>query len=84
MKWYVIEGSSSVAKVGYAEDAELMIVEFKGGSQYKYENVGLAAIEEFLASASKGKYFNKYFRGKDHYPCTKVETGVGSPQGIKV
>jgi len=63
--------SSSIAAIGYAEDTEMLEVEFATGRVYRYFGVSDGVHEKFLAAPSKGSFFNEHIR--DDYPCERVK-----------
>lgn len=54
--------SSSLRRVGYAEDARQLEVEFDGGTLYRYYDVPPRVYAELLAAPSKGSWFNREFK----------------------
>ncbi len=60
--------SSVVRSVGHSRVIE---IEFESGRVYQYMDVPEDVYEGMLAAESKGKYFNKYIRGK--YPYQEIE-----------
>ncbi len=69
-----IEKSSNLAAADYCAETSTLIVEFKNGTQYKYENVPAAVYEEFEktfdGSQSAGKFFNVQIK---NMPSEKVK-----------
>jgi hypothetical protein len=51
--------SSVIAAIGYDEEREVLEVEFTSGTIYRYLRVSLDVYEDFLASRSKGTFFNE-------------------------
>lgn len=62
--------STAIAAVAYSAEAALDI-EFASGARYRYFAVPEQLFHEFLASDSKGAFFNQ--RIKPRYPCTKID-----------
>ena len=62
--------SSTIAAVGYDEDAKELYVEFLKGSVYKYSDVPYSEFIDFINSDSVGKYYLTNIQGK--YSSTKV------------
>jgi hypothetical protein len=62
--------SSTILSVGYEPGSETLEVEFKGTGTYQYYNVPISIHQEFMASDSKGKFFNVYI--KNAYACSRV------------
>jgi hypothetical protein len=54
--------SSNIEAVAYDGLLKELGVRFSGGSEYHYYEVEPNVYEEFLASASKGKYFHANIR----------------------
>ena len=50
--------SSNLVKSEYDVESKQMIVEFKNGQRYEYEEVPHKVYAEFRQSESQGKYFN--------------------------
>lgn len=62
--------SSSLLSVGYDANLNIMELEFRGGSVYRYFNVPEQVHEELLKADSKGSYFHERIRG--HYRYERV------------
>lgn len=60
--------SSVIRAAGYSRVLE---VEFNSGRIYQYYDVDETVFQGFLASESKGKYFNANIRGK--FPYQEIE-----------
>ena len=54
--------SSSLAKVAYDNQREILQVEFRDGSVYQYLGVPLQTYQNLLRADSKGGYFNHHIR----------------------
>jgi hypothetical protein len=67
--------SSNIESIGYQADMQMLEVEFKGhsgkpNSVYAYDGVPPEIWQQFLASPSKGRFFQESIRGK--YKTTKI------------
>lgn len=67
---YTAVASSNINGVAYAEEAQELFVEFKGGARYRYDGVSPEEYADFMGAPSKGAYFASNI--KDSYPCTRV------------
>lgn len=56
--------SSVINKILYNEKTKELYIEFKNKHIYKYDNVSIEIMKEFISAESKGKYFNKKFKKK--------------------
>ena len=56
--------SSNLKSLGYAEDRQILAVEFASGSIYHYYGVPLGVFEAFGAAPSRGSFFVKEIKGK--------------------
>jgi KTSC domain-containing protein len=63
--------STMIAAIGYDEETETLEVEFVSGSVCRYRCVSLDLYDDFRASPSKGKFFNRCIR--DAYPWERVK-----------
>ena len=63
--------SSSVSKSIYNHQTKNLIIHFKVGTGYSYENVDPLDYQNFSQSESIGKSFHEYIRGK--YEIKKFE-----------
>jgi len=63
--------SSTIVKSIYDTEAKDMIVEFKNGTQYRYEEVPHSTYTKFRMSESQGKFFSSDIAKKFKY--TKLE-----------
>jgi hypothetical protein len=59
--------SSVIRETFYAADKRELRITFVSGRQYAYANVPQSIYEAFLASASKGAFFNIAIRGRYHF-----------------
>jgi hypothetical protein len=62
--------SSSIRSIGYDEPASKLEVEFHARSVYQYAGVPKALYEQFMATPSKGRFFDQ--RIKEKFPTTKI------------
>ena len=63
--------SSSIATIGYDDDAEILEIEFVDGHVYRYRGVPPHVFEGLRQAPSKGAFFNRHIRGE--YPFEEVE-----------
>lgn len=54
-----VEGSTHLASVGYNDQTGILVVEFKDGEIYEYENVPQDVMVEFITAKSQGSYFQR-------------------------
>jgi hypothetical protein len=66
MKPTVVE-STTLATVAYDPDRELLQIEFRDRTTYRYFNVPLDVHKTLLCAPSKGSYFNRLIRGQFAY-----------------
>ena len=59
--------SSNLSKTDYDTISKKLIVEFKNGSSYEYENVPHELYTQFRMSESQGSFFNKSISKKFKY-----------------
>lgn len=71
--------SSNIDEVGFA--AGVLIVKFKNGSKYQYNNVPDEEFKGLIAANSIGSYFNQNIKTK--YDCIKMEDGTQEFEKIK-
>lgn len=62
--------SSAIAEIGYDPDAQLLEVQFKSGSVYRYAPVAEALYLRFRTARSLGRFFDEHIR--DIVPFTQV------------
>jgi hypothetical protein len=60
---YYITNSSSIKKITYDGDY-LLQINFRDGSIYRFLRVPDQVHRDFINSASKGGFFNRFIRGK--------------------
>ena len=63
--------SSNIDGYRYLNDRQMLLIAFKGGSTYCYENVTNAVVSGFMNAPSKGVFFGKQI--KDHFQTTKLD-----------
>lgn len=56
--------SSHIAGINYDDSTKVLTVNFQSGHVYTYSGVPQSVITLFNLAESKGKYFDKYIRGK--------------------
>lgn len=66
--------STMASAVGYDQQRKILQIEFNSGSVYQYTDVEMETWERFLASNSKGKFFNKEIKG--HYASHCLDDGT--------
>jgi len=54
--------SSSLASIGHSAEDNVLVIEFRNGSLYRYLDVPADAYEELLRAESKGAHFNRFVR----------------------
>jgi hypothetical protein len=62
--------SSMIGSSNYNPETGELVVTFKGGTSYKYDNVLTEDYQQFIDGESAGKSFNQYIR---KYTGTKIE-----------
>jgi hypothetical protein len=62
--------SSNIVKTEFDTETKLMIVEFKNGMRYQYENVPHEVYTRFRMTESQGKFFSSDISKK--YKFTKL------------
>lgn len=63
--------SSTIVKTTYDTESKDLVVEFKGGMKYRYDEVPHSVYTKFRMSESQGKYFSTDIAKKFKY--TKLE-----------
>lgn len=48
-----------------------LYIKFVGGNKYRFKSVPNWLIKDFVVAESKGKYFNKFIKGK--FECLKLK-----------
>jgi hypothetical protein len=62
--------STMANTIGYDPDQHLLQIEFKNGTQYRYEGVDRETWAELQASDSLGQFFNEEIKG--YYPSQRL------------
>ena len=63
--------SSNVAGYQYLSGKSVLLVAFKSGGTYSYDNVPPSVWNSFLSASSKGKFFNSDIEGR--YNMAKLD-----------
>ena len=66
MKPTILE-STTLATVAYDADRQLLQIEFRDRTAYRYFNLPTDVYETLLRAPSKGSYFNRVIRGQFAY-----------------
>ena len=69
--------SSTLAKLAYDNQREVLQTEFRDGSIYQYLGVPLHTYQELLQADSKGAYYNRYIRRLFPYVMLRAASPVG-------
>jgi len=64
VRTFSTDKSSNVKAVGYDDEKKTLLVEFKLGGKYVYEDVPVELYEAFEKADSAGKFFFANVRGK--------------------
>jgi len=59
--------SSTLAVVAYEASSQVLWLEFRSGTLYRYFDVPPAIHQNLIQAASKGAYFNRIIRGRFLY-----------------
>lgn len=59
--------SATLASATYNHRQYQLQVDFRDGSRYTYSAVAPAVFRDLVISLSKGKFFNRYIRGRFPY-----------------
>ena len=59
--------SANISRTEYDTETKEMIVEFKNGQRYKYDEVALRTYTKFRMAESQGSFFNKEISKKYKY-----------------
>jgi hypothetical protein len=70
MLTYIVENSSILSKLLYNELIHQLIVEYKSGKRYMYDQVSLEEYNNFCKTKNRGKYMNDHFKTK---PYKKIQ-----------
>ena len=60
----VITNSSAFNKASYNQDTKKLIVEYKTGGNYTYDNVTQSEIDSILSAQSRGSKLKEVIKGK--------------------
>ena len=63
--------SSILEAIAYDPTRKRLLLRFRTGAVYEYENVPPVIYEEMLSAPSKGRYFSEYVR--PDYPYRRVQ-----------
>jgi hypothetical protein len=63
--------SSNLQAVGYDEVNQILYVEFKSNTLYRYQGVPIAVYNDLLNASSKGSYFYQNIR-RANYPYEQL------------
>jgi len=61
---FVDVDSSNVKRVGYSDDNELLVVEYKNNTTYQYYNVPRGIYDSLITATSKGSFISQHIKGK--------------------
>lgn len=67
-----IEGSSTIAEVGYEPDSRELTIRFHSGGVYKFADVPEDEHQSLMSAPSVGRHFHQFIRGNTKYPATKL------------
>lgn len=56
--------SSNIDSAAYDDESSTLVIAFKGGDTYQYENVPRAEYDALLAAQSPGSFFFQRIKGK--------------------
>lgn len=59
--------SSNISSIGYIYEEKKLIVKFKTGGIYEYQNVDSNIYESLISAPSVGSYFHKNIKNKYNY-----------------
>jgi hypothetical protein len=59
--------STMLASAAYSPEQTLLDLEFRNGTLYRFFDVPAACFQRFMASDSKGAYFNRNIRNRFRY-----------------
>ena len=74
--------STTLATVAYDQVRELLQLEFCSRAIYQYVGVPAAVHAALLSAPSKGRYFNKFIRGRFPYSLASGGQGGVQPGGF--
>ncbi len=58
--------SENINKLFYNEQLNQLIVEYKSGGQYRYNEVSINEWNELISAESKGKFINESIKSKPY------------------
>lgn len=67
VEWVDTSESSTIARIGYDSDAQVMTVEFTNGGTYNYFEVPRNVFEAIRIAPSKGQYLGQQIKGLYRY-----------------
>lgn len=79
MRMLKIEDSSNVQAVGYEPAARHLVVSFRGGSSYRYDEVPPDVFACLVSAKSVGEYLNQRIKGRDTYPHQRLDAAPVEP-----
>ena len=74
--------STTLATVAYDQVQELLQLEFCSRAIYQYVGVPAAVYAALLSAPSKGRYFNRFIRGRFPYSLAPGDQGGVQPGGL--
>lgn len=66
-QWFDEFESSNIERFKYFPDVSTLLVEFKGGAQYEYADVGVFTVQDMIQAPSKGKFLAEHIKGHFEY-----------------
>jgi hypothetical protein len=66
MQWHMTPESSMIDSFGYDNKAKQMLVLFKSGALYQYDEVSTNDYVAMKRAKSKGRRFNARIRNREH------------------
>lgn len=67
MEWIDTPDSSTILRIGYEADAQVLTVEFKAGTTYNYYDVPEVIFEQMKIAPSKGQFLAHQVKGAYRY-----------------
>lgn len=67
MEWVETSESSTIARVGYDGDTQVLSVEFAKSGTYHYYDVPQEVFEQMKAAPSKGQFLSQSIKGTYRY-----------------
>jgi hypothetical protein len=64
VKWTKVTSTNVTEISDYDPETRSFEVRFKGGGQYRHEDVPKVVYDDFLASESKGVYYNAHLKNR--------------------